>query len=85
MTTNELGWQLDGTFVPCPECGYTPAPEPRRAPGIPVRLPGGVHHSDCPAVQIMTRAEQRALTEKLIEMDRVRRRGAAQAANFWIG
>jgi hypothetical protein len=80
------GWQPDGSYVPCPECGWTPAPEPRNSPGgEAVRMPGTTHHGDCPTVQILTPAERRALTERLIEMDRVRRRGAAEARNFVIG
>jgi hypothetical protein len=77
------GWQPDGTYQPCPHCRWVPAPDPPF--GRPVRHPGTTHHSNCPAVQILTPADRRALTARLIEMDRTRRRGAAQAANYVIG
>ena len=81
----QTGWQADGSYVPCPECRWAPAVERNPAPGIPVRFPGTTHHGDCPTVQIMSRAEEAELRDRLVEMDRVRRRGAAEAANYWIG
>ncbi len=42
------------------------------------------HPSDCPTVKFI-KDLQKELTPSLIEMDRVRRRGAAGAANYIIG
>ncbi len=59
----------------------------------PVQIPFGFplsngmterHRSDCPRVAWIEETRQRLLPE-LIEADRVRRRGAAEAMNAWIG
>jgi hypothetical protein len=79
------GWQEDGSYVPCPECNWTP-PVPRNPPpGVPVRMPGTTHHGDCPTVPRLTPEQERKLHADLAEMDRVRRRGAAEARNYVIG
>ena len=80
------GYQADGSYVPCPECRYVPPEDtsPSFAVAIPVmpRKPGvAIHRGDCPTVPQVSRETQ----DRLIEMDRVRRRGAAEARNFVIG
>ncbi len=76
------GWQPDGSYVPCPECRWEP--EPDNGPGRAVRFPGTTHRGDCPTIPRMSREDERALHDKLDEMDRVRRRGAAEARNYVI-
>lgn len=69
-------------YIPCPECGWEPPIERKsQRPGRPVVLPfTSTHYSDCPTVpQISDECR-----ERLIEMDRVRRRGAAEAWNYVI-
>lgn len=87
--TETTGWQADGSYVPCKECGWEPPPPPRNPPpGVALdvfpRTPGtATHHGDCPVVAL-PKDVQRKLYDDLAEMDRVRRRGAAEAANFVI-
>ena len=77
----KTGRQPDGSYVPCPECKWEPPVERRERPGRPVILPGTTHYGDCPTIpQISDECR-----ERLIEMDRVRRRGAAEAWNYIIG
>lgn len=79
------GWQQDGTYVACPKCKWEPTPERNPPPGVAVHMPGTTHHSDCPTIPRPTPEQQRALQDRLDEMDRVRRRGAAEARNYVIG
>jgi len=82
---NDTGRQKDGTYIPCPQCNWTPPIERNPGPGYPVLSTGITHYSDCPTIPTFTPQERRELVERLAEMDRVRRRGAAEAMNFWIG
>ena len=83
------GYQADGTYVPCAECGHVER-EPDDPPfavsmSVLPRTPGTViHKGNCPLVT-MPPDVQRHLYEKLAEMDRVRRRGAAEAMFHVIG
>jgi hypothetical protein len=81
---NETGWQDDGSYVPCPECGYTPAPDNPDMPGVAIHIPGTIHESSCPKVPNLSPEAADKLREKLKEMDRVRARGWAEARNAWI-
>ena len=84
-----VGYQTDGSYVPCPECLWEPTPPTRREremPGVAIpvfpRSPGtATHHGDCPKVPQIDQETR----DRLAEMDRVRRRGAAEARNFVIG
>lgn len=67
------------------ECTCPPEARPPEPPfGVAVRLGGERHRSDCPKVAWIEET-RRALLPELIEMDRVRRRGAARAMNYVIG
>jgi hypothetical protein len=79
------GWQRDGSYVPCPECRWEPRVERDPPPGFPIHLPSTTHHGDCPTIPRLTRAQERDLRDRLADMDRVRRRGAAEAAHYVIG
>lgn len=80
---NKTGWQPDDTYVPCPKCNYVP---PRHeGPGIPVRMGGTIHKSDCPTIPRPSPEAERALRERLREMDRCRARAWASAHNYVIG
>jgi hypothetical protein len=85
MSDQATGRQPDGTYVPCPECRWEPPIERNPPPGRPVHFAGTRHYGDCPTVAMLSPAEERELQAKLDEMDRVRRRGAAEAANFVVG
>lgn len=79
-----IGWQPDGSYVPCSECGWEPPPPPRRP--LPGRVPpeptySATHYGDCPTVPQIGQETR----DRLEEMDRVRRRGAAEARNYVIG
>lgn len=76
------GWQDDGSYVPCPDCGWKPAPH--KGPGIPVRQAGTTHNGDCPQFAWIAESE-RELAPVLEAMARARRRAAAEAANYVIG
>jgi hypothetical protein len=79
------GWQNDGSYVPCTECGWVPPVERNPPPGVPIRMGGTVHYGDCPTVPRLSPSDALALRDRLAEMDRVRRRGAAEARNYVIG
>lgn len=81
----QTGWQPDGSYTPCPECNWTPPPDDPDTPGVPIRLPGTTHKNTCSTIPRLSPEAERELHDRLIEMDRVRRRGAAEARNFWIG
>jgi hypothetical protein len=84
-----IGWQADGSYVPCAQCLWEPTPPTRRQremPGVAIpafpRSPGtATHHADCSTVPQIDQETR----DRLVEMDRVRRRGAAEARNFVIG
>lgn len=75
----------------CPDCKavtHEPGdPDESGCPGYPVFLPGELHKKTCVKVApfLLSPEQERELQERLIEMERVRRRGAAKALNFWIG
>jgi len=68
----------------CPDCKYE-RPASRIPFGTPIEfMPGATMHSvDCPQVAWIDETRKRILPE-LIEMERVRRRGAAEAHLFVI-
>lgn len=68
----------------CPECKATPAPH--RGPGVPVRMPGTLHRSDCPTVAWMkSTPESRArLQEKLDAITECERRAWREARDIVI-
>jgi len=72
-------------YVPCPECKWEPPKERHTRPGVRPVTSETWHYSDCPRVQLFTPQERWDLYDRLAEMDRVRRRGAAQARNYVIG
>lgn len=85
----KVGWQVDGSYVPCPSCGHVPPADDPSVPGVAMhvmpRTSGtAIHKGDCPTVDL-PQDVKRKLLDDLAEMDRVRRRGAAEARNFWIG
>ncbi len=87
VTAVDTGWQEDGSYVPCPECQWTPSPDPP-GPGVPVyaipHRPGSSgHRSTCPTVALSPEAQQRVRT-KFDEIDRARRIAWANARNCWI-
>ena len=82
---NPTGWQADGSYIPCPECGWEPPKMRHEPPGVPVRLPGTTHHGDCPTVPRFSPEQERRLRDDIAEMDRVRRRGAAEGRFYVIG
>ena len=84
-----IGYQHDGSYVPCPSCAYVPPADDPDVPGVAVsvmpRTPGtALHTGSCPTVDLPPDVK-RKLYADLAEMDRVRRRGAAEARNFVIG
>lgn len=83
LAVQATGWQADGSYVPCPECEYVP--QAFDGPGIPLHIPGTIHKSTCPAVSRLSPTDERELHDRLNEMDRVRRRGAAEVRNYVIG
>jgi hypothetical protein len=85
----QVGYQPDGTYVPCAECGHVPKPDPDEGFGTPIhvmpRTPGtAIHKGDCPTVALPPDVAEQLYAD-LAEMDRVRRRGAAEAMNYVIG
>lgn len=84
-SSGPTGWQPDGSYVPCPACRWEPKPERNPAPGVPIRHPGTTHYGDCPTVPRLSPEDERELRARLTEMDRVRRRGAAEAMFHVIG
>ena len=77
----ETGWQTDGTYVPCPVCGWEP--EPDRGPGVLVRWPGTTHHRTCSRVPDLSPSPE--LLIKLREIEDAHRRAAASVHNYFIG
>ena len=85
-----IGWQEDGSYVPCPECRWKPEPEREGGPpGVAIhvmpRRPGSAtHHGDCPTVALSRDARER-LETRLAEFDECRRRAWEGAHNYVIG
>lgn len=77
----QSGWQPDGSYVPCPKCGYEPAPH--SGPGTPVRMPGTIHHSTCPTVPDLRPSPE--LLAQLAEIRACERRAWAAAQTEVIG
>ena len=77
------GWQPDGSYVPCTDCGATDPPHV--GPGIPVRRAGVKHLMTCKRVPRLSPEECRKLQDDLIEIERCRRQALASAANYIIG
>jgi hypothetical protein len=80
-----IGYQKDGSYIPCPDCKHIPAPDPE-GPGIVIpvlpRTPGtAIHNGGCPQVPRISDETR----HKLIEMDRQRRRAEVESRNFFIG
>lgn len=83
-----IGYQADGSYVPCEDCGHTPAPD-RDVPGVLVpilpRTPGTtLHRGDCPRVAFLPEVA-RELHDRLDEMTRRRRRAEAESRYYVIG
>lgn len=87
MSAEPTGWQDDGTYVPCPECKWAPPAEnPELAAfSTPLHWGGTTHHGSCPVIPRLSPEDERALHDRLAEMDRVRTRGAAEAMFYVIG
>lgn len=71
----------------CDECGVETweSGDPYEGMGVPVVLGGQRHKSTCPMVQRFSQEQIDDLMDRLAEMDRVRRRGEAEARNYWLG
>ncbi len=86
----EIGWREDGSYVPCPQCGWTPPPEnddgaPGQAISVMPKRPGVVgHRGRCPVVDLPPKAKQR-IQEQIDESDRARRRAWEGAHDHVIG
>lgn len=86
LIRGECGYQPDGSYVPCPACLWEPPPSlpaHRQPPGVVIQAMSlaTTHYGDCPTVPQISQETR----DRLVEMDRVRRRGAAKARNFVIG
>ncbi len=83
--SESTGWQPDGSYVPCPECEWTPAVERNSPPGRPVHFPGTSHYGDCSTVPRLSPETQRQLQDALDDIARCRRRAWATAHTYVIG
>lgn len=72
-------WTSDGTYAPCPDCGWTP---PHTGPGVPVHMPGTTHLRTCPRVPDLTPSPE--LVAALREIAECRRRAEDEARNVVI-
>lgn len=92
MARGDTGWQRDGTYVACIDCGLVPEPDRDDelasfsvALHVMPRTPGtAIHRGDCPRVAL-PKEVQRELQETFDEMDRCRRRAEAEARFYVIG
>jgi hypothetical protein len=72
---SKSGWQPDGSYIPCPECGAAPVTEHEAGADVPAVT----HRIDCsrlPGPTADGAATRRADAEAV---DRVRRAGEAEA------
>jgi len=81
MDERRVGWQEDGTYVACPACGCEP--KPHDGPGVPVHLPGTLHHRTCTTVPDLTPSAE--LLAQLAEIRACERRAWAWAQTAVIG
>lgn len=70
----------DGTYAPCPDCGWEPPPH--TGPGVPVHMPGTGHLRTCPRVPDLTPTPE--LVAALREIAECRRRAEDEARNVVI-
>jgi len=81
-----LGWQEDGSYVPCELCHWMPSPPDAREARRPGRVPpppvgSSTHYGDCPTVP----RPSKELLDRLAEMDRLRRKAEVESRNYFIG
>jgi len=74
------GWQVDGTYVPCKDCGYIPPPENTNLPGVAWRSDETWHFNNCPTVPQLSSESKDRLRRTLDEMDEKRREATAEMA-----
>lgn len=90
-----IGWQADGSYVPCPQCHWVPAPTSRReqempgralhfVPGVPGVPGSATHEGNCPVVDLSPEAKER-LRAKFEEFAAASRRAWESARNYVIG
>lgn len=80
---SETGWQPDGSYVPCPSCDWTPAPDNR--PGVAIHWPGTTHRNDCPTIPRLSPEARAELQRKLEDIARAHRDAWRAARDMWIG
>lgn len=80
-----IGYQEDGSYVPCPECWYVPEPERTDLPGrsIGPRFTE-YHRGGCPKVS-MPREVREQMQAKFREWDECRGRAEVASRSAWIG